>query len=227
MGFTRITPDTKIKPLPQPQSSPSAGDYLSNTQNTSGMGNGSNNIANPDMFKMLLSAGVMSGDLTPSAGTFMMKALLPPQETATTVSKRNQAKASKGEAYDKATRLANEALAILDQKNMIGSQKNITGFSVPQMLQEKGINPLGILNLIPGWGLNKDRANLNAKLGQLSGITAFDEAGKALTATELGIVGGKVPTVGKDEEVNKIILQQILNDVEAKRNEYLFNQVGL
>lgn len=70
-----------------------------------------------------------------------------------------------------------------------------------------------------------DRVLLDAVLGQLSGITAFDEAGKALTATELGIVGGKVPQVGWGESDNTTILKQIGLDTESKYKEFM-NSVG-
>lgn len=223
MALRPLPANAQVKPLPQ---SPVAG-YIGGA----GVSNGGGMDAN--ILNTLLSTGIIGGDLSAADASFIRDAYLPPKETSTQIAKRNEAKASKQQAYDRASRLATQALEILNQPGrlneatggLVGGTKNVSGFSIPQMLHERDLLP--ITPPLPGWGFNEDRARLNAILGQLSGITAFDEAGKALTATELGIVGGKVPSVGKGEKTNRIILEQILNDVEAKRNEYLFSQVGL
>lgn len=162
------------------------------------------------------------GDLSQQLGMIALLSADTPGEIATAFnllnpteksyqSKERQAKESQQQAYDRATRLVNQAL------ELVNSGDNVSGFSLIAPLQEKGILP----------GQNEQRDLLNTILGQLAGITAFDEAGKALTATELGIVGGKIPTVGSSENRLNVQLNQILNDIESKRNEYLFSQVGL
>jgi hypothetical protein len=213
MAFTPVSPNQQLKPL-----NPSMDSYMGAAKTPKEVGGiGSN----PEALQSLLTMGVLSGNLSPSAGTFLQKSYLPPAETATTLRKKKEAEQSQKRAYEKINRLSKEALEIVNKKNKFGGQKNVSGFSIPQLLQENDINPFGILNLIPGWGLNEDRAELSAKLAQLSGVTAFDEAGKALTASELGIVGGKVPKIGKGEGTNRIILEQLLKDSESKYKEFM------
>lgn len=214
MGY--LTPQQVQQKLSQPQTQQPAqqgmGGYMgSSSPSPSGS-------MNPDAINALLAAGLISGDIPSATANFISSAFLPPKETSSQISKRKEAGASKQQAYDRATRIAKQALETVE------SGKNVSGFSPRYWLQTQGILPT-ISSNEDSWF--NTRAELDALLGQLSGITAFDEAGKALTATELGIIGGKIPQIGKSEAANKQILQKILEDVESKRNEYLFSQVGL
>lgn len=204
MAFRPVDPNQPIKPL-----NPTMDSYMGSEKSPGG-GMGGGIGSNPEALQTLLTMGVLSGNLSPSAGTFLQKSYLPPAETSTTLRKKKEARESQQRAYERASRLTNQALGILAKEG------KSSGFDLLAPLKKRGIL---------GMKTKDDRALLDAVLGQLSGITAFDEAGKALTATELGIVGGKVPQVGWGESDNATILKQIGLDTESKYKEFM-NSVG-